>query len=175
MSTTRSASMPGEGVADATVHHKSARQRRGLAPPRMQLNLAAMIDVVFQLLIYFVVTANFVVDEGVLTATLPTGTGEAADSLEPPSETLDLRLGSTGDVGVIIQLGGIGRVDTFTELANELDSLQFDPARGRHAFFAPDDPVVIRPEGDVRWQHVVNAFNAAIKARYTNVNFAQPE
>ena len=39
--------------------------------------------------------------------------------------------------------------------------------------FKPDNPLIIEPDGRVRWQHVVNAFNAAVKARYTNVAFAQ--
>ncbi|MEX1015453.1 MAG: biopolymer transporter ExbD [Phycisphaeraceae bacterium] len=164
-----------EAAEDPTVHHRTARQRRGLAPAKMQPNLSSMIDIIFQLLIYFVVTASFAIDEGVLTATLPTGAGSASD-MEPPPETLDIRLVSAGEIGVSIDLGGTGRLDSFTALASELDGLQFDPGRGRHnGVYAPDDPVVIRPAGDVRWQHVVNAFNAAIKARYTNVNFAQPE
>ena len=38
-----------------------------------------------------------------------------------------------------------------------------------------DAPVVIKPDGAVRWQHVVNAFNSAVTARYRNVSFAQVE
>ena len=162
-------------VQEETVHHKSARQRRGVTQARMQLNLPAMIDIVFQLLIYFIVTANFAIEEGVLTAILPEGAGQPAETLEPPPSSLDVVLGSVGDIGVDISLGRGGRVDSFTELYQEMRSLQHDPTANPAGMFEPDDPVIIRPGRDVRWQHVVNAFNTAVRARYENVNFAQPE
>ncbi|MEM9296657.1 MAG: hypothetical protein AAGA57_12730, partial [Planctomycetota bacterium] len=43
------------------------RRRRGPAGG-FELGLTSMIDVIFQLLIYFVVTANFMIGEGVLDA-----------------------------------------------------------------------------------------------------------
>lgn len=139
----------------------------------MQVNLTAMIDVVFQLLIYFVVTANFMLDEGVLTAKLPQGAGAPPEQrLEPPPQPLEIKLSSTGSIGVNIEVAGVHRASSFTELADTLASLQYDPDAGRTTgAFKPDDPLLISPAGEVRWQHVVNAFNAAVQARYTNVRF----
>jgi len=75
------------GGGDQTVHHISRRKKQGVAPARMQLNLTSMIDVIFQLLIYFVVTANFMLDEGVLVAKMPQGTGKSDEQqIEPPPE-----------------------------------------------------------------------------------------
>ena len=55
-----------------------------------------------------------------------------------------------------------------------LEKLQYDPDIDRRSgAFKPDNPVVIRAEAEVRWQHVANAFNAAVRARYSNINFAQ--
>jgi len=52
--------------------------------------------------------------------------------------------------------------------------LQYDPERGlKSGVFKPGNRVVIKPGAGVRWQHVANAFNAAVRARYTNINFAQ--
>jgi len=141
----------------------------------MQPNLSAMIDIIFLLLIYFVVTANFTPDEGVLTAKLPQGTGAPAQDLTPPQRPLNIVLSPAGETECRIRIQGYPQAPAgFAELASLLTQLQYNPDRGlRSGMFEPDNPVVIRPEAGVRWQHVVNAFNAAIRARYTNINFAQ--
>ena len=45
-----------------TVHHVPLRRKRRRSPGVGQLNLTAMIDVIFLLLIFFVVTSNFQLD-----------------------------------------------------------------------------------------------------------------
>ncbi len=162
-------------MADQTVHHRSARKRHGRDKPNMQPNLSAMIDVIFLLLIYFVVTANFTPDEGVLTAKLPQGTGSPTQDMTPPQRPLNIVLIPAGETECRIRIEGYPQAPTgFTELASLLTQLQYDPDRGlRSGAFKPDSPVVIKPEAGVRWQHVTNAFNAAVRARYTNINFAQ--
>lgn len=134
-----------------------------------------MIDVIFQLLIYFVLTANFNPHEGILTAKLPRGSGVPNPSLKLPVKPLNIELSPAGQTAcrIIVQSRSVG--GTFTELADVLVSLQHAPQRGRHGAYKPDDPIIIKPRGQVRWQHVVNAFNAAIKAQYSNVNFASAE
>ncbi len=139
----------------------------------MQLNLTAMIDVVFLLLIYFVLTANFSVGEGVILAKLPQGGGTPKESIKPPDRPLNINLTSASLAGVRISIEGAPSVNTFSDLIRVLIGLQDDPERGRTTgAYRPDNPVIIRPDGRVRWQHVVNAFNAAIAARYSNVSFA---
>lgn len=169
-----------DDLLEETVHHVSQRQKRrkqrGVGGANMNLNLTAMIDVVFQLLIYFVVTSSFAVGEGVITAKLPTGPGNPQTSKKPPERPLTIVVNSAGAIGtsyrVYIQ-GLAGRPNNFKELAETLIQLQFDPQRGLNGAYKPDNPVIIKPDGTVRWQHVVNAFNAAVKARYSNVAFAQ--
>lgn len=163
-------------AGDATVHPVARRKKKGAPAARMQLNLTAMLDVIFLLLIYFVITANFVLDEGVLTARMPRGTGEAPqDQIEPPPQRLEIELIPVDDYRVNINVAGADRITTFTQLAEVLVGLQYDPERGLQGVYPPDNPVVIKPGGDVRWQHVVNAFSAAIKARYSNVAFSQAQ
>lgn len=161
--------------ADQTVHHRSAGKRHGRPRPNMQPNLSAMIDVIFLLLIYFVTTANFTPDEGVLTAKLPQGTGKTSTDMTPPQRPLNIVLTPAGEVECRISIQGYPQSPGgFAELATLLVELQYDPDRGlRSGAFKPDSPVIIRPEAGVRWQHVANAFNAAVRARYTNINFAQ--
>jgi len=76
---------------------------------------------------------------------------------------------------VNINVGGASRITNFSALSQELVSLQHDPSRGRNGIYKPDNPVIIKPGREVRWQHVVNTFNAAVSARYSNVAFAQAQ
>lgn len=167
----------------ATLHHESPRlrrQRSNGASVVGELNLTSMIDVIFQLLIYFVVTAGFMIDEGVLAAKLPQGPAGAVSADDLPPEKIEVRLTAddTDDSLVQISRGPRDRpirYAGFRELAEDLDRLRYDPRRGEGGLYDADDPVLIQPTGGVRWQHVVNAFNAALAAGYTNVSFAEPE
>jgi biopolymer transport protein ExbD len=156
---------------------RHARQRRekrhrALSPSTFRLNLTPMIDVIFLLLVYFVITANFAVGEGVLTAHLPVGASQPSDISKPPQQPLTIVIGSSGVSAASISVEG-RRVETFTQLRALLEDLQYDPELMRDGVYTPDNPVIIQPDGEVRWQHVVNAFNAAITERYSNVSFAR--
>jgi len=156
-----------------TVHHVSARKRRIKTGGSVQLNLTSMIDVIFLLLIYFVITANFTVDEGVLTAKLPQGSGQPTpEDLKPPDDPIDIILSSADVNEVRISVNNTQYASNFSQLHTLLLQLQHDPDRGLQGTHTPDNPVIIKPDGQVRWQHVVNAFNAAVRARYSNVAFS---
>ena len=171
---------PASDDADAPViaHHESVRQKRRRSKGKADvgdLQLTSMIDVIFQLLIYFVVTASFAIDEGVLTAKLPQGSGTAAETDELPPEKVTINLASgPGETTVAISRGNGQRYASFTELTQDLDRLRYDPEAGQTSgIYESDNPIVIEPTGYVRWQHVVAAFNAAIAAKYENVSFAE--
>lgn len=149
------------------VHHKRHKRKNEVA----ELNLTSMIDVVFQLLIYFILTVNFVVDEGVLITQLPDVPDQQVE--EPPKDPMIVALrGSYGDVAVTIDLNN-QRIASFTELQMRLEELQFNEEKGRTGPFDTDYPVRIEPSEFVRWQHVLNAFNAVLQADYENVGFPQ--
>ncbi|MEM8781432.1 MAG: biopolymer transporter ExbD [Planctomycetota bacterium] len=169
----------GEETTEATVHHTplSKKSRRRNAYGRVaQLNLTAMIDVIFLLLIYFVVTSNFRIDEGVLTATLPQGEGRPAVSAELPPQNIEIVItaGTVDDTQVAIRVGSQAFA-SFAELRRDLAGKRYDPEAGQlGGLYEADNPIIIQPGTNVRWQHVVDAFNACVAARYTNVSFAKP-
>ncbi len=154
---------------ESVVGHASPRMKRELPQTRMQLNLTSMIDVIFQLLIYFVITANFTMDEGVLTARLPEeGNAPVESTLEPPDPPLFISVASAGLEHYQIRLEGFPEApNDFVGLGRMLKDLAvtrtFDPEK---------KPIVIKPDAQVRWQHVVNTFNAAVGAEYKKVSFA---
>ena len=157
----------------ATNHDKSRRSTRPVKPVKMSINLTSMIDIIFLLLIYFVITAVFTPGEGIITAKLPRGTG-TPEALQPLEQPIRVVVSAAGTTTYRLEIDGYVAPMDFRELFEQLSRLQYDPSRnlidGTHK---PSDPVIIEPEGEVRWQHVVNAFNAAVRARYTNIQFAQ--
>lgn len=168
---------PTEHLESETVHHTGARARRKRAargPAEVgALNLTSMIDVIFQLLIYFVVTASFMVNEGVLSAKLPQGAAAAATDDELPPEEIIIKLTSGDDPGLVAIERGAFVYATFAELESDLNRQRYDPDIGQiDGLYPADSPVVIQADGKARWQHLVAAFNAAVGAKYTNVRFA---
>lgn len=152
---------------DEVVHHVSTskKRRKGVGGEEMQLQMTSMIDVVFLLLIYFVITANFTIDEGTLLATMPGNSSQdrPEDQLDPPTN-IDLTSADDGVTYTIVVNGQ--RIDNATQLAAYMTN------RVQTAQMKADDIVQIKPQGVVRWQHVVNVFNACISAKLENVGFA---
>ena len=164
-------------IADPIQRRLEPKRTRKPEKGSMNLNLTSMIDVIFLLLVYFVVTASFVEDEGVITARLPQVAGETqqTETTPPPTQPLRITLRSTGQHDVRVSVPGAPPVNGFGELGAVLDGLVLDPERGKRGVFEPTHPELLVPDGQVRWQHVVNAFNAAVGARFSNVRFVPVE
>ena len=158
------------------VHHQQRSTKKSKRPQSVgELNLTSMLDVIFQLLIFFVLTASFAKNEGILPADLPAGPGkQTAEDPEPPEQPLNINLRSLGGEDVSIEVEGMASPPaSFDQLFTQLKSVQRSDSNPT-APYNPDDPVIIHPDQTIGWGHVVNAFNAAIRAEYTNVHFAQP-
>jgi biopolymer transport protein ExbD len=128
-----------------------------------------MIDVTFLLLIFFLVTTRFERPEGLLTSEMPTDSGAPAVGL--PLSPIVVRLSVTGpgfdDVDISI--------DKFTGAPESADELVFylREIHGQPGF-DKDTPVVIVAEDEVRWDHVVACWNAALRAGCTKIAFGEP-
>lgn len=152
-------------VVSETVHqtkrHRKAGKASGFSKP--ELKLTSMIDVVFLLLVFFVVTAHFTIDEGTLLATMPGDTGR---QLPPPIPT-SVELSSSDDgVTYSLRVDGVrveGASELSTYMANRLKTGQM----------VSDDLVQIKSQGHVRWQHVLNVYNACVSAELEQVAFAR--
>jgi hypothetical protein len=82
-------------------------------------------------------------------------------------------LASTGPVCRIRLPGPYAQPAGFQELHGFLvENLRTSGAVG--GLFEADHPIIIEPTGTTRWEHAMEAFNAAVRARYTNVTFAPP-
>ncbi|MBI1371078.1 MAG: hypothetical protein GC162_20810 [Planctomycetes bacterium] len=155
-------------MTDRTRHSRSADKRATESP---SLNLTSMLDVCFLLLIFFMLTAAFAVGEGVLPAEMPAGPTPVAN-LTDPQPPLRIALRSLGGEDVSIQLVGSSNPPTdFNDLSRSLRAMQHRPDQPTGAYL-PTDPIDIVPDRTVHWTHVLNAYNAAVRAGYVNVRFA---
>lgn len=169
------AAMSGKVEYTETVHHAGARKSARGTRKIPQLNLTSMLDVCFLLLIFFVLTANFVAAEGVIAANLPTGVSDA-DPIKPNQEPLKIVLravAGTDDVIIWIERQPQITDGDFYKLYKILEGLRWDPKLNPNGSIEPDNPIIIKPLKGIRWDHVVNAFNACVRAKFENVNFAE--
>ncbi len=163
---------PHDPDPSAGGHAAVPRARRRRQPARIGLNLTAMIDVVFLLLIYFMAATEFKQGEEIYRLDLPRR-GAPADPFVLPRDPLRIVLASTGPVCRIRLPGSYAQPASFQELHGFLvENRRTAGAVG--GLFEADHPIIIEPTGTTRWEHAMEAFNAAVRARYTNVTFAPP-
>lgn len=159
-------------AGDESVHHVSQRQKRARPKPSMQPPLTPMIDVTFQLLLFFILTMEFRRAEGQLPADLPKQDGpQAAATVKLEEINIRLRVGgTTPEAPPIIEIERFGQatINNWSELRDVLEDL-------KKRFDSDETPVVVKPQGRVRWADVVNAYNQARVAGYKVVGFAPAE
>ena len=136
--------------------------------PKMQPPMTPMIDCVFNLLIFFILTPSLVLSEGFLTTNLPrSGPGPVPPG--PPPEMIKIGLfDEAGGRDVSIVLGDTQALgSSFASLRAALQDMR---ARG----VAADTPILISPTMATRHKWVVSAFDAAVAARFADIRFAVP-
>ncbi len=152
-----------------SVRGTSQRAAQGA---RLSLAMTPMIDVVFLLLVFFVCTVRYERREEVYQLDLPLRS-TTADPLALQESPLQLRIGVRTGAHCAIELtaDGISRTAaSFDELTTVIEQLQ---RRGGGGVFEPSHPVLVVPAADCQWQDAVDAFNAAVRAGYANIGFAE--
>ncbi len=124
-------------------------------PEPAQMQLAPMIDIVFLLLIFFIVTWQFTKSETELSVSVPT----AEEGADPERQQ--------GEIVVNILADGTIRIESVTvdlpQLLEKLSSIavQFE-----------NQPVRIRGDGEVKYQRMVEVIDTCTKAGIWNISFA---
>ncbi len=151
-------------VPEGNPMHKLLRP----ANPKYQPNIVPLIDVLFMLLLFFLLSTRFRQQEGDIPGSLPA----IGQSPEGAAASVELR-------PIQIQLRPVGEMrDTCAyELSGMSTTLEnadrlYEALITRIKNTSDEAPVVIKPDANVRWQFVVEAFNAAIRAHAKNVGFA---
>ncbi len=159
-------------VGDDTVHHvtPSKKRKKKKGPADMQVQMTPMIDVTFQLLLFFIMTFEFRESEGMIPGTLP-AKGSIAQQVSdtPPPDPITIKVLPSGDsrLSVSYELSGVGTaIRSVRELGALLKARQQDIG-------SKEVPIVIFPNQDVPWGAVVEAFNQATRAGFERIGFAQ--
>jgi biopolymer transport protein ExbD len=144
---------------------------------RLTLNLTSMIDVVFLLLIYFMVATEFKAGEEIYRLDLPDrlSAAQQQDPFDLDDEPLRISVASTGAGRSACRLridGPYPQPADFDDLHSFLAQRQIGPGNAA-GLFRPNHPIIIVPLGEARWDHAVETLNSAVRARYTNVMFGR--
>lgn len=143
---------------------KTVRHPGKIHPPLM-----ALIDVMFTLMLYFLVASHARANEGQLPTSLPNVSAPAAAQAQVPLPEIRLKLRPTGDglkVTYFMDASGVG-IDT--------EQVLYERLMARQAQITADAPVIIEAGDDVRWEFLVAAFNQAVRARFKNIAFTAAE
>lgn len=128
-----------------------------------ELDLTPMIDVVFLLLVFFMVATKTKLSNRALDANLPKDIGSSSPSDEEPKETINIEVKERGGQPKIFVNNF--PIDTFEGLYQKLAQL---------TSISSESPVIISPEGAVSFKYVVMTLNACSRAAVEKVSFAQP-
>ncbi len=151
------------------IHFRSRRKRAPKEQTALTLNLAPMVDVVFLLLIFFIVTTDFRRPEGLLASRLPQQSGQS-QSVALPISPIIITVKQTGPTPSDYKLhveGFTTAPQTFTDLTTFLKEVKDNPG------FDDKTPVVIQAADDVQWDHIVGCWNAGVRAGFKHISFGQ--
>ncbi len=142
------------------------RHREGLA-----LRLTPMIDVVFLLLAYFLLAAEFREPEGAVAASAAPDDDAPPAAFQLPKRPIriEVRTVSGGPLGYVLDISSpeLAHATTATALMRTATA-----ARG--PVFADDQPFIIAPAPDTLWEHALAAAGAIDAAGYKAVRFEEP-
>ena len=157
--------MPGEtnNQQDSVHSYVPERKKRKREDVKLQPPLTPMIDVTFQLLLYFLLTSTFRKDEGQIPGTLPATTGQSAER-PLQHKTIKIKMAAVGLFRDQVQYT-IG-----SKSLNDPRQL-YALLQSRRESQGPQTPVVIDPSPRVRWKYVVDAYNQAVHAKFKNIGF----
>ncbi len=158
-----------EPLGQRRTLQRHARVRRA----SIILNFTAMIDVVFLLLLYFMLTADFARQEDAFALDLP-GQGQSEQADDPfalPVQPILVSVRSLGDgkdqYALRTDSPLIPEANSYDELSEAFAALAGD-------LLTLDHEIVVAPEPATRWEHTLGAYNAVTRNGFERVRFARP-
>ncbi len=148
------------------------RVRRSIVRDVLVLNLTPMLDVIFNVLLFLIVVTRFSAPEGILPARLPArGASAGPLAFEVPREPVRLYLSAdpAGGQECLVRIDDRSSAPVpRAEMASRLAGLLREPG------YDSRTPVYLLADDGVSWDHVVNAYNAALSASFQRIFFAGP-
>ena len=149
---------------------KLARTLRNRNASRMSLRMTPMIDIIFLLLIFFLLTANFRPDESFLPLKMSAAT--AAQLPIAKAEPLIIAITDT-DQGCDVRIGAEATVHidnqnedaSMTMLEENIRRIMTRQKRN------PSDPVEFLCQPQVKWQHLMKIYNTIFGMGISDITF----
>ena len=154
---------------DETIHHQSpSKKKKKKGSPNMQPPMTPMIDVTFQLLLFFILTCEFRESEGMIPGTLPDkGSVSQPKDVPPPPDPITIKVFPSADRNsATYEMTGVGMGIPSVQALGEL-------LKQRVSKVGKEVPIMIHPKDDVPWGFVVEAFNQAKIAQFEKIGFAK--
>jgi biopolymer transport protein ExbD len=138
-------------------------------------NMTPLVDVVMVILIFLMLAGTFVGNEHFLVSTLPYTKAGGGSTAPPPGgfpEDVPLEIRVDTDAS---RDGFIARVGQYQ--ATNAQKLQADLVQMRQQFAAQlgkgADKIQIKisPGGNVKYEHLINVYEAALRAEFTKIGF----
>lgn len=164
-----------------------SRSRRSLAAEmdEHEADLTPMIDIVFNLLIFFMCSTKFIVPEGMIEAFLPKAEGAARTTPDVHLDEARIKLLRVGDA-TVVKVGEdalnrpgeleaaryASKAPVWARLATKLQALV---ANHRRHHPGEPMPVILDIRPQVPTKHAVSALNEVVRAGLKEVTFARPE
>ena len=131
-------------------------KRKKSNPRQSKIDMTPMIDVVFNLLVFFVMTFKIIAPEGDFNIKMPPK-GAPPDSIDIPAEPIRVRLSANPGGGLsLISFGEKPLGRDFMALRKAV--LQYVSARGGPG--KANAEVELNPDPHLRWEFVIEAFTA---------------
>ena len=138
----------------------------------VEINVTAMVDVIFCLCIFFMCSFHFKQLEGRIDAWMPKekGPNAAATDIKPVLE--EIRIFMRWDAAANVTVRKVVRtsVKTDAELMDAVRAMKGDYERIGKTLF----PVIIDATPDVPWQDVVHVLDLCRKDNLSSIEFAEP-
>jgi biopolymer transport protein ExbD len=142
-------------------------KRRKKEQPFVDMQMGPMIDMVFLLLVFFMVSAKPIKPEADVSLGLP-GMAEQDDPVELPDEQRIL-VRANGEVALNEQVLATGADRKLEKFAETLARLVQSAKSAKSELL-----VTLSPEDEAKHQRLVDVLNACAVAGATNVTFDQP-
>lgn len=143
------------------------RGRPGASGP--ELNVVPLVDILFLLMVFFVIAGVFGLAEGILPSSMARG-GTTPAGVPLPVSPIIVELNATAGQACELRVRP-SQMETLrnpAELVAELQRIMNLPG------FGPDTPVVIRSQDNVLWNDVASAWNAVVRSGFRDVVFGRP-
>jgi biopolymer transport protein ExbD len=154
-----------------------AVRKRLRSPVKVQPPLMPLIDVMFTLMLFFLLATHIRTAEGLIASSLPEkgGGDNAVEKVPTVDIPIDVRAIGAGGARYIFR----GSMN-FDDLPTARDSgtaanglfTALEQYRDTNRLTGDTATVVIRPTADVPWQYVVDVYNQAVRAKFKKIGFA---